>query len=243
MTVKGVRGVKKALAIRHVHFEDCGTLGDVLKKRGFEIEYIEAGLFDLKGIDAAMPELLIGLGGPISVYESDLYPFINDELDLFRRRIAAKKPVVGICLGAQMLAHTLGARVYPGKAKEIGWKALGLTEDGEKSPVSHLAASNTSMLHWHGDTFDLPDGATLLASTDITRNQIYSYGGFLIAFQCHPELKRANIESWLIGHASEIATSKVTTVNAIRSDTERFGGALQAAGRKCFEEWLAGVGL
>ncbi len=235
--------MKKTLAIRHVHFEDCGTLGDVLLERGFEIEYVEAGLNSLSGLDAVTPDLLIGLGGPISVYESDLYPFINDELDLFRRRIAAKKPVIGICLGAQMLAHALGAKVYPGKAKEIGWKPLGLTTEGEKSPVSHLAASNTSMLHWHGDTFDLPEGATLLASTDITKNQIYSYGDFLLAFQCHPELKRANIESWLIGHASEIATSKVTTVNTIRNDTARYGNALETSGRKCFEEWLAGAGL
>ncbi len=235
--------MKKALAVRHVHFEDCGTLGDVLRERGFEITYIETGLANLSLIDALAPDLFIGLGGPISVYESDCYPFVNDELDLFRRRIAAKKPVIGICLGAQMLAYALGAKVYPGNAREIGWKPLELTGAGKNSPVSHLAASNTSMLHWHGDTFDLPDGATLLASTDITKNQIYSYGDFLIAFQCHPELKKANIESWLIGHASEIATSKVTTVAAIRSDTERFGEALAAAGRKCFEEWLKGAGL
>ena len=235
--------MKKALAIRHVHFEDCGTLGDVLRERGFEIEYAEAGLTGLNAIDVLSPDLLIGLGGPISVYESDLYPFINDELDLLRRRIAAKKPVIGVCLGAQMLAYALGAKVYPGKAKEIGWKPLELTEAGKNSPVSRLAASNTSMLHWHGDTFDLPSGAVLLASTDITRNQIYSYGDFLLAFQCHPELKRANIESWLIGHANEIATSKVATVNVIRNDTEKFGDALQTAGRKCFEEWMTGAGL
>ena len=235
--------MKKALAIRHVHFEDCGTLGDVLRERGFEIEYPEAAIAGLRNIDVLAPDLLVGLGGPISVYESDFYPFISDELELFRRRIAAEKPVIGICLGAQMLAHALGAKVYPGTAKEIGWKPLELTEAGRNSPVSHLAATNTSMLHWHGDTFDLPEGATLLASTDITKNQIYSYGDFLLAFQCHPELKYRNIESWLIGHASEIATSKVTTVDAIRSDTERYGDALEAAGRKCFEEWMAGAGF
>ncbi|MHB8173164.1 MAG: glutamine amidotransferase, partial [Nitrospirota bacterium] len=215
----------------------------VLRERGFEITYLEAGLTELKSIDALSPDLLVGLGGPVSVYESDLYPFINDELDLFRRRIAAKKPIIGICLGAQMLAHALGAKVYPGKTKEIGWKPLELTEAGKNSPVSHLAAANTSMLHWHGDTFDLPPGATLLASTDITKNQIYSYENFLLAFQCHPELVRGKIESWLIGHASEIATSKVATVNDIRHDTERYGRALEMAGRKCFEEWLTGAGL
>ncbi|MGC2423142.1 MAG: glutamine amidotransferase [Nitrospirota bacterium] len=235
--------MKKALAIRHVHFEDCGTLGDVLRERGFEIAYVEAGLQDLKGIDPGVPDLLIGLGGPISVYEADIYPFINDELDLFKRRIAARKPVMGICLGAQMLAYALGGKVYPGKQKEIGWKPLELTKEGENSPVAHLAPGNTSMLHWHGDTFDLPPDAVLLASTDVTRNQIYSYGDFLLAFQCHPELVGAKIESWLIGHASEIATSKVATVEAIRHDTERYGDALETAGRKCFEEWLTNLSL
>jgi GMP synthase (glutamine-hydrolysing) len=235
--------MKKALAIRHVHFEDCGTLAGVLKSRGFEISYVEAGLQDLKAIDPGAPDLLIGLGGPVSVYEADIYPYINDELELFKKRIAAKKPVMGICLGAQMLARALGAEVYPGKRKEIGWKPLELTGEGEDSPVAHLAPGNTSMLHWHGDTFDLPRGAVLLASTDVTKNQIYSYGDFLLAFQCHPELAHAKIESWLIGHASEIATSKVATVGEIRRDTEKYGDALEAAGRKCFEEWLTNLGL
>ena len=235
--------MKKALAIRHVHFEDCGTLGDVLKSRGFDIEYVEAGLADLKGIDPVAPDLLIGLGAPISVYEADLYPCVDDELELYRRRIAAKKPIIGICLGSQMLAAALGSRVYPGKAKEIGWKPLTLTDAGKHSPVRHLAPELTSMLHWHGDTFDLPDGATLLASTDVTANQIYGYGGFLLAFQCHPEFVGARVESWLIGHASEIATSKVTTVNAIREDTARHAGALEQAAKKCFDEWLAKAGL
>jgi len=235
--------MKKALAIRHVHFEDCGTLADVLRARGFEISYVEAGLNDLKGIDPDAPDLLIGLGGPISVYEADIYPYINDELELFKRRIAAQRPVMGICLGAQMLARALGAKVYPGKQKEIGWKPLELTKEGGNSPVAHLAPGNTSMLHWHGDTFDLPPDAVLLASTDVTKNQVYSYGDFLLAFQCHPELVRAKIESWLIGHASEIATSKVATVESIRHDTEQYGAALEAAGRKCFEEWVTKLGV
>jgi GMP synthase (glutamine-hydrolysing) len=235
--------MKKALAIRHVHFEDCGTLADVLRARGFKISYAEAGLQDLKAVDPGEPDLLIGLGGPISVYESDIYPFIKDELDLFKRRIAAQRPVMGICLGAQMLANALGAKVYPGKQKEIGWKPLELTPEGKNSPIARLAPGNTSMLHWHGDTFDLPPGALLLASTDVTRNQVYSYGDFLLAFQCHPELAHAKIESWLIGHASEIATSKVATVDEIRRDTERYGDALENAGRKCFEEWLTKLGL
>ena len=109
--------MKKALAIRHVHFEDCGTLADVLRARGFEISYAEAGLNDMKGIDPDAPDLLIGLGGPISVYEADIYPYINDELELFKRRIAAGRPVMGICLGAQMLRALLRRKSLSRKAE------------------------------------------------------------------------------------------------------------------------------
>ncbi len=101
--------MKKALAIRHVHFEDCGTLADVLKARGFEISYAEAGLHDLKGIDHEAPDLLIGLGGPISVYEADIYPYVNDELELFKRRIAAREAGHGDML------RRADARTRPGR--------------------------------------------------------------------------------------------------------------------------------
>ncbi len=102
-----------ALAIRHVHFEDCGTLAGVLRERGFETRYVEAGREGLRDVDVTTPDLVIGLGGPVSVYEAHRYPWITDELRLFERRLATRRPVLGICLGAQMLAKVLGARVFP----------------------------------------------------------------------------------------------------------------------------------
>ncbi len=234
---------KLALAIRHVEFEDCGTLAEVLRGRGFQVRYADVARVDLRAVDPLAPDLLIGLGAPVGVYDVELYPWIAQELDLLERRLAAEKPTLGFCLGAQMLARALGARVYPGPVKELGWKPLQLTPAGERSVVAPLAARHTSMLHWHGDTFDLPSGATLLASTAEVPHQIYEWGGRVLAFQCHPEIRVADIESWLIGHACEIGSTAGVDVGGLRADTARLGPALAERARSTFESWLSAVGL
>lgn len=232
-----------ALAIRHVVFEDCGTLEKVLIKRGFAIRYVDPAREDLESIDVASAELLIGLGGPVSVYDAGQYPWISDELKLFERRLESGMPIVGICLGAQMLAHVLGARVYPGPIKELGWTPLRLTPAGAASAIAPLAPQFTSMLHWHGDTFDLPAGATLLASTPQIRQQIFEWGAHVLAFQCHPEVQAQDIEAWLIGHACELASTPGADARELRTDTWRLGPALAQQASQVFENWLGTVGL
>lgn len=234
--------MKSAVVIRHVAFEDLGSFAPVLSQRGMDLCYLEAGIDDLSRLDSREPDLLVVLGGPIGAYEEERYPFVLDEIRLLERRLAADRPTLGICLGAQMMARALGARVYPGPAKEIGWSPLTLTEAGRASPLAHLAGDKTSMLHWHGDTFDLPAEATLLASTEICRHQAFSWGRAAVAFQCHPEVRAAELERWFIGHACEIAGADLS-VPRLRADTARFGTALETQGAKCFADWLGAVGL
>jgi GMP synthase (glutamine-hydrolysing) len=231
-----------ALAIRHVHFEDCGTLTDVLRARGFEIRYIEPWRENLRDLDAVAPDLVVGLGGPVGVYEDDRYPWIADELHLLERRLADRRPTLGICLGAQMLARVLGARVFGGR-KELGWAPLQLTAAGRTSVIAPLRGAETSMLHWHGDTFDLPAGAQLLASTEQVAHQVYSWERFVLAFQCHPEIRHEDIESWLVGHACEIAATSGVSVERLRNDTRRLGPTLAARAKSVFTDWLASVEL
>jgi GMP synthase (glutamine-hydrolysing) len=231
-----------ALAIRHVHFEDCGSLAAALHDHGFDIRYVEAGREDLRDLDVTTPDLVIGLGGPVSVYEAHRYPWITDELRLFERRIKARRPVLGICLGSQMLARVLGARVFPG-LKELGWSPLILTPEGAASVIAPLGPDNTSMLHWHGDTFDLPPKATLLASSDQVAHQVFSCERFVLAFQCHPEVRHADIESWLIGHASEIAATGGVSVEQLRKDSHYYGPALAEHAKTMLIDWLTGLGL
>lgn len=234
--------MKQALAIRHVAFEDMGSFAELLAERGIAFRYVDAGVDDLARLDPLAPDLFVVLGGPIGANDEEIYPFVLDEIRLLERRLAAGLPTLGICLGAQMMARALGARVYPGTAREIGWKPLTLTDAGKNSALAHLAASKTLMLHWHGDTFDLPTGATLLASTDICRHQAYSWGKAALAFQCHPEAQTRRLERWLIGHAYEIGASGYS-VARLRADTAAYGPALESQGARCFLKWLNGVGL
>jgi GMP synthase (glutamine-hydrolysing) len=230
--------MKTVVAVQHVGFEDLGTFATVLAERGFEISYIEARAGALAQIDAAKPDLLALLGGPIGVYDDAEYPFVRDEIRLAEQRMKEDLSILGICLGAQMMARALGSRVYPGPRKEIGWKPLIITEAGMKSPVRHLAPEQTSMFHWHGDTFDLPREATLLASTDACENQIFSWGRNALAFQCHPELIAAQLERWLVGHACELGVNGIRP-SALREETRKHGVKLEARGKDCFKEWLA----
>jgi GMP synthase (glutamine-hydrolysing) len=229
---------KTALAIRHVPFEDLGTLGGVLTRHGYSLTYKEAGLDDLGAIDPARPDLLVILGGPIGAYEEEAYPFVLDELRLLERRLQGDLPTLGICLGAQMMARALGAKVYPGHGKEIGWSPLRLTAAGQQSCLQFVSAEKTPVLHWHGDTFDLPDGATRLASTEAYENQAFAWGQRALALQFHAEVRARDLERWFIGHACEIAGTAGVTVADLRRDTARWGPVLEAHGPQVFDAWL-----
>ena len=230
--------MKTAVAIRHVAFEDLGTLAPALERHGYAVSYREAGIDGLSSIEA---DLLVVLGGPIGAYEEGQYPFVRDEIELLERRLAAGMPTLGICLGAQLMARALGERVYPGPKKEIGWEPLILTASGEESCVRHVGPALTPMLHWHGDTFDPPRGATLLASTAAVRSQVFSLGRNALAFQCHPEITVQNMERWLIGHACEISQTAGISAAGLRAGTLANGPALERQAKLCFDEWLKGL--
>jgi len=232
--------VPHTLAIRHVPFEDLGLLGPLLADRKHTVRYVEAPTADFADVDALAPDLLVVLGGPIGVYESDRYPFIDAEVALLQRRLAAAKPTLGICFGSQLMAKALGARVYASGVKEIGWAPLTLTSDGAASCLRHLA---TPVLHWHGDTFDLPIGAVRLASTPACRNQAFSAGPHALALQFHAEACGPPLEAWFVGHACEIAATPAVSVPQLRADTQRFSPALEQCGRACFGDWFSTVGL
>ncbi len=226
-----------AAVIRHVSFEDLGILAPVLAARGIDARYFEAGIDDLSAIERDGADLLIVLGAPIGVYDEPLYPFLAGEIALIERRLRAGAPTLGICLGAQLIAKAAGARVYPGKQKEIGFSPLTLTADGEASCLGALKTANYNVLHWHGDTFDLPAGAKRLASTPITENQAFSLGANVLALQFHMEAEPERLERWLIGHTGEIAQSGLD-VRSLRAEIASQGEAVVEAGAQAFDRWL-----
>jgi GMP synthase (glutamine-hydrolysing) len=226
------------VALRHVAFEDLGLLAPVLASRGHTIRYIDVPVEPLASLDPLACDLLVVLGGPIGVYQTAQYPFLVEEIELIARRLAAGRPTLGICLGSQLIARALGQDVYASGVKEIGWAQIELTDAGRASCLRHLA--DTPVLHWHGDTFDLPDGATLLASTSRCRNQAFLWRDHVLGLQFHVEAAGVALESWFVGHASELGA---TDVVQFRADTARCTPAVTKAGARCFEDWLDSVGL
>lgn len=227
-----------AWVIRHLAFEDLGSFAEVLTAKGFHICYLDAGVDSLTRLSEVQDhDLLVVLGGPIGVYETTAYPWLGDEIALISKWLQQGRATLGICLGAQLMTAALGARVYPGHGKEIGWSPLWLTEAGKQSPVRHLCTESTDMLHWHGDTFDLPEGAELLASSRLYPNQVFSWGKRALAFQCHPEFDATRVEQWLVGHAGELAAQGIN-LHELRQQSRANGERLKQQARVCLNEWL-----
>lgn len=227
--------IKKCLAVRHVAFEDLGLLGPLVSARGYGVRFHDAGIQPFDGETLLAPDLVIVLGGPIGVYERDTYPFIADEIAAIAARMKADKPILGICLGAQIMAAALGARVAPGPAREIGWAPLTLTADGQKSILGLLGA--TPVLHWHGDNCDLPAGCARLASTLHCPVQAFARTPTQLALQFHLETEPARFESWLIGHAVELGKAGIDP-RQLRAQARTQGPATREVGQKVLAAWL-----
>lgn len=228
--------MKTAIAIRHVRFEDLGTLGPLLSRRGYDVDYRDAGIDDLAGIDLERTDVLVILGGPIGVGDASAYPFLSSELALIGRRLASRLPTLGICLGAQLMAYALGAKVHPMGNKEIGFGPLRLTEYGHSSVLSAMAP-NTPVLHWHGDMFDVPQDAKLLAASGGCPHQAFAVDHYALGLQFHLEADLRVIEQWLIGHAGELSAAGVLP-STLRGLARENAGALHRASAAVFGRWL-----
>ncbi len=227
---------RNCLVLRHVAFEGLGVLAALLSERGFATRICEIGVEPLPQGEIAACDLLVVLGGPIGVYETEAYPFLVAEMAAVGARLAAKKPTLGICLGAQMMAAALGAKVAPGPGKEIGYAPLTLTAEGLASPLAALAGKE--VLHWHGDAFDLPTGGARLAYTKLCPNQAFALDDFALALQFHLEVDPQLLEAWLIGHSVELGKVGIDPRD-LRAQAARSGQATAAAGRQVLAHWLA----
>ncbi|WP_111891414.1 glutamine amidotransferase [Acinetobacter sp. MB5] len=227
---------KTVYAIQHLAFEDLGALEDVFYRYGYRVRYFDAGVDDLTTA-LNYDGLVVILGGPIGVYEQDDYPFLIDEIAGLKQRLAANKPTLGICLGAQLIAHALGASVYAGPAKEIGWSSLTLSQAVD-NPLATLG--DTAVLHWHGDTFDLPAQAELLASSALYPNQAFKIGDNILALQFHIEVAEEDLEKWLIGHTCELRKANIN-IPLLREDNQNYAPALMSKSAEVLKHYVTNL--
>lgn len=233
---------RSAVALRHVAFEDLGLLAPVMEREGWNVSFCEAAVDDLGHRSIGKADLVIVLGGPIGVYETDDYPFLKSELALIEYRLSRDLPTLGICLGSQLMAKALGSRVFKGPVKEIGWGRIDLTDEGKSSCLNALRGDEAVVLHWHGDTFDLPEGAARLASNANYDNQAFAYGRNALALQFHLEADPRQLEEWYVGHTVELAATKVL-VTDLRAAAQQHSDGLAQRADRVFSDWLRQLGL
>ncbi|HDH53395.1 MAG TPA: GMP synthase [Nitrospirae bacterium] len=187
------------LIIKNIPAEGPGTIEEHLKSRRMPYRILEFSKGE-KVSDIAKYSHLIVMGGPMAVYEMDRYPYLRPEASLIKDFIENGKSVLGICLGAQMIAHALGAKVYPGGTQEVGWYNVDITTEGMEDPAVRALSVNNSryaeVFQWHGDTFELPVDAVRIASSVVYQNQAFRYGRNVYALQFHIEVTPEIIREW-----------------------------------------------
>jgi GMP synthase (glutamine-hydrolysing) len=189
--------MSRILVFQHVAHEVLGTLDPLLRASGIRIKYVNFGRFP-----DAQPSLegyrgLIILGGPMNVDQVDQHKHLITEINLIQEAVDRGLPVLGICLGAQLIAKALGSEVKKNREVEIGWYDVSPTEDGREDPLISHFRNTERIFQWHGDTFSIPHRAVHLASSPLCSNQAFRYNGNVYGFQFHLEVDRKMIERWL----------------------------------------------
>lgn len=195
----------RIVCIQHVSYEGPGSITTWCNDHSIELVPVDGKSVNLATLNDEKPfDAVIVMGGPMAVYETDSNPWLIQELGFIKKQIERNVPVLGICLGAQIVAAAMGARVYPGQAKEIGWRPVKWTDSAQAMDLFNYEYSTTSVLHWHGDTFDLPEGAVLLARNDLYENQAFLLGNNVLGLQFHLEFKAESLEKMLENSEEEL---------------------------------------
>ena len=225
----------RALVLQHVPVEGPGTLASYLNARGWTLETV--ALYEGAHLpeDAKEYQAVIVMGGPMGVYDEAEYPFLSDEHQFLMRVLAQGVPLLGICLGSQLLAKALGARVYRNPYKEIGWYTVDLTLAGTTDPLFTCLTSPVPVFQWHGDAFDLPAGAAPLATSSRCPHQAFRYGDRVYGLLFHLELTPTVIQSWIeVFHDDLVRLHGTVDPNSIVAEIPHRFVAYQQVGARVF---------
>ncbi len=228
---------KTALIIRHVPHEGVAGYREPIEAAGYHVDRIDVADPAFATLDLRAPDLLIMMGGPMGVYEQDQYPWIACQLRRLSQRLEADRPTLGVCFGAQMMAAALGAHVYPGPHKEVGFRPVTVRTEALDGPLRHLVG--VPVLHWHGDTFTRPANVELLASSHVYDHQAFRRGRNILALQFHAEMGLdPRFDAWL-EQWPEAVTEAGGDEASLRAAHDTLGPAAVAAGQAMVAQWLA----
>ncbi|MGB5625194.1 MAG: type 1 glutamine amidotransferase [Woeseiaceae bacterium] len=231
----------KILVFQHVPFEPLGTLDPLLKESGFRIRYVNFGREPDAKPALEKYEALIVLGGPMNSDQIESYPNLVTEVEIIREAVDRDMSILGICLGAQLLATALGGAVSRNPVREIGWHDVDLTELGAADPVLSSFAGTQQVFQWHEDGISLPPGAVHLASSDLSAVQAFRYGKHAYGFQFHLEASESLIERWLtVPDHQETLNDECGRVSAeaMRKQTAESIGPLKVLSQRTFRRWV-----
>lgn len=187
--------MSRALILRHVDVEGPGRIASALAEAGISSEVVATGRGEALPDDLTPFSALVVMGGPMGVYEEDTHPFLREERRLIREALAKEIPTLGVCLGSQLLAAALGAEVRPSGGWELGFHDVRLREGAARDPLFREVPATFAPLHWHGDVFDLPEGAISLASSQQTEHQAFRYGDFAWGLLFHLEATAEHVRA------------------------------------------------
>lgn len=222
--------------LQHTPLEDLGTIEDSLRGHGIGFEYIETYAGKRVPLEMAGKAGLIIMGGPMGVYEEAQFPFLHDEMRLMESALSAGAPILGICLGSQLLAAVLGAEVRKGKRKEMGWHAVTLTESAAHDLLFAGFGAQIWPFHWHGDVFSLPRQAVSLASSEWSPCQAFRFGKNAYGLLFHLEVTREQISGMLAAFGGELREAGDDAMR-IESEVPRYFPALQEISNEVFDRW------
>ena len=226
------------LVLQHAASEGLGTIEDALRAAGHSFQYIKTFAGDSVPESAGDAPGLVIMGGPMGVYEYDQYSFLRHEMKLIESFLKEEKPILGVCLGSQLLASTLGAEVKKGPRKEIGWFQIHLRDEAGNDPLWKDQPKSFTAYHWHGDIFDLPKGGVSLASSDLTTQQAFRYQTNAYGFLFHMEVTQEQIQNMLREFDDEIRQEKLDGA-AILNQSATGLPAMQKVGSAVFARWAS----
>ncbi len=227
----------KIYVIQHHPAEGLGVISKALEESALAWQLIRtyADHPVPKEMDGAG---LIVMGGPLSVYEQDSYAHLRDELRLIEAALGQHLPVLGVCLGSQLIAAALGAKVFRGPLKEIGWHEVRLSQAASEDPLFGAVPRRFTAMHWHGDIFDLPSGAVNLASSQRTEHQAFRYGANIYGILCHLELTGTMVQQWVGAFSGDLEREKIAS-HTILDRAEPNIDAIAPIAQTVFRRWAA----